>query len=175
MREWLTSTHLWDFSTPQSTAILPHIKQEFVPAHASCTAGCLSRSLCEHCTFTVHEFYVCSNVQDRSWFTASKSRGGQRRTRGWGGEGCWGAQVVAMALKYWDWRWIHGISANFHSCSWVGFGKSHLTPKKRGQLHCSSCRALPSFIIIAFQKFCAWETSWNTRTLMLLFLQNSLQ
>lgn len=40
-----------------------------------------------------------------------------------------------MSLKYWDWRAIHGILANFHNCSWPCFGKPHLTPKKNKDDH----------------------------------------
>lgn len=82
--------HLWDFSTPQSTPILLHIKKEYVPAYALCTANCLFRSLYEHCTFIAHELYVDSNLQERYRFISLKSRGGQRKNSRWKGEGCQG-------------------------------------------------------------------------------------
>ena len=91
--------HLWDFSTPQSTSILLHIKKEYVPAYALCTANCLFRSLYEHCTFIAHELYVDSNLQERYWFISSKSRRGQRKNSGWKGEGCWGSCAECCRLS----------------------------------------------------------------------------
>lgn len=91
--------HLWDFSTPQSTPILLHIKKEYVPAYALCTANCLFRSLYEHCTFIAHELYVDSNLQERYWFISSKSRGGQRKNSGWKGEGCRGGCADCCRLS----------------------------------------------------------------------------
>lgn len=63
-----------------------------------------------------------------------------------------GTEILGLEMDSWHFSKLSQLLMGV-------FWEVSFNTKKRGQLHCSSCRALPSFIIIAFQKFCAWETS----------------